>query len=132
MRVQCSGPVAGLSAIRSQTFQRRVGEYETRLLSAGYHRQGVRLHRQSITHFGVWCEREDHRLETINDQTLKAFEQHRSTCQCPGASRNRARQVLSCVRGFLRHLRARGVTPVEARPQPVGAVRPGVPPMDAR
>lgn len=119
MRVQYSSPVAGLSAIRSKTFQQLCGEYEKKLHGAGYHPTAVRLHLHSITHFGVWCECEDRPLETINDESLKAFERHRPTCQCPGTSRNRARQVLSCVRGFLRHLRERGVTPVEAGPQPV-------------
>jgi len=107
MRVQYSSPVAGLSAIRCETFQQLFGDYERRLLGAGYHHTSVRLQLQSIAHFGVWCEREDRRLETIDDQTLEAFERHRSTCRCPGTSRNRTRQVRSCVRGFLRHLRAR-------------------------
>jgi len=51
--------------------------------------------------------------------TLEAFELHRSTCRCQGTSRNRAPEVLPGVRGFLRHLRERGVVQVEARPQPV-------------
>jgi len=118
MHVQYSQPVAGLSAIQSQTFHELFGEYEGRLVRARYHPISARLHCQSIAHFGVWIEREGRPLETINDQTLEAFERHRSTCQCPGTSRNRTRQVRSCVRGFLRHLRERGVTPVEARPQP--------------
>ncbi|MFN0096075.1 MAG: tyrosine-type recombinase/integrase [Dehalococcoidia bacterium] len=122
MRVQYSSPVAGLSAIRSETFRQLFGEYERKLLDAGYHHTSVRLQLHSIAHFGVWCEREDRRLETINEQALEAFEGHRSTCQCP-ASRNRSRQVRSCVRGLLRHLRERGVIPVEARRQPVRRVQ---------
>ena len=114
MRVQYSKPVAGLSAIQSQIFHELFGEYEGRLVRARYHQICARLHCQSIAHFGVWIEREGHPLETINDQTLEAFERHRSTCRCPGTSRNRTRQVRSSVRGFLRHLRERGVTPVEA------------------
>jgi len=119
MRVHYSRPVAGLSAIRSQTFQELFGEYEGRLLRTGYHHQVARLHLQSIAHFGVWIELEGHPLETIDEQTVGAFERHRSACACPGTSRHRGRQVLSGVRGFLQHLRERGVVQVEARPLPV-------------
>lgn len=123
MGVHYASPVAGLSAIRSQTFQQLFADYERRLLGAGYHPTSVRLQLHSIAHFGVWCELEDCNLDTINDQTLDAFERHRSTCRCPGTSRNRSRQVRSCVRGFLRHLRERGVILVEARPEPVPSVQ---------
>jgi len=119
MRAHYSRPVAGLSATRSQTFQQLFGEYEGRLLRTGYHHQVARLHLQSIAHFGVWIELEGHRLETIDEQTVGAFERHRSACVCPGTSRNRGRHVLSGIRGFLQHLRERGVVQVEVRPQPV-------------
>jgi hypothetical protein len=65
MRVPYSTPVAGLSAIRSQTFQHRFGEYGRRLIRSGYHPQVARLHLHAIVHFGVWLEREDRHLETI-------------------------------------------------------------------
>ena len=83
MHVQYSKPVAGISAIRSPAFHELLGEYEGRLVRARYHRRSARLHCQSIAHFGVWIEREGRPLETINDQTLVAFERHRSTCRCP-------------------------------------------------
>jgi len=118
MRVHYSRPVAGLSAIQSQTFQHLFGEHAERLFRSGYHQQVARVHLQSIAHFGVWIELEGRRLETINEQTLAAFERHRSTCTCPGTSRNRARHVLSCVRRFLQYLRERGIVRVEARPHP--------------
>jgi len=45
------------------------------------------------------------------------------TCTCPGTSRARDRQVLSDVRRFVQHLRARGIVPrVDARPQAVPLV----------
>ena len=58
MRVQYSKPVAGLSAIQSQTFHELFGEYEGRLVRARYHQISARLHCLSIAHFGVWIERE--------------------------------------------------------------------------
>jgi integrase/recombinase XerD len=119
MHVQYSKPVAGLSAIQSQTFHALFGEYYERLVLTGYHPVSARLHGLSVAHFGVWLGREGRSLETITDETLVAFERHRPTCQCPGTSRNRARQVRSCVHGFLEYLRERGITPVKARPQPV-------------
>ena len=124
MRVHYGRAVAGLSAIRSRTFQNLFGEYERRLFGTGYSYKVARLHLQSIAHFGVWIELEGRSLGTIDEQILGAFERHRSTCTCPGTSRNRARQVLSCVRRFLQHLRERGVVPiVEARPHPVRRVQ---------
>jgi len=123
MRVYYSTPVAGLSGIRSQAFQRLFGEYERRLLDTGYHHRVARLHLLSIAHFGVWIELEGRRLETITEQTVEAFERHRSTCRCPATSRNRTPEVLSGVRGFIRHLRERGAVQVEAHPQRVGRVQ---------
>ena len=123
MRVDYSSPVVGLSAIRSRTFQHLFGEYEQRLFRTGYHHKVARLHLQSIAHFGVWIELEGRRLETIDEETLEGFGRHRPTCTCPGTSRNRARQVLSCVRRFVQHLRERGIVQlVEAPRQPVPLV----------
>jgi hypothetical protein len=90
MHVQYSKPVAGLSAIQSQAFHELFGEYEGRLVRARYHRIGARLQCQSIAHFGVWIEREGRPLETINDQTLVAFERRpRSWRGIRGRARSR-------------------------------------------
>ena len=115
--------VRGRSAIRSPAFQNLVDEYEQRLQQSGYNQGGIRFHLHAVVHFGVWIELEDRDLKTIDEETLRLFERHRSTCTCPGTSQNRARKVLSCVRGFLRHLRQQGVVrSVEARPRPVRVV----------
>lgn len=116
-------PVLGLSAVQSRAFRILVGEYERRLVRTGYHPTVVRLHLHSIAHLGVWIEREGRSLKTIDEETPEVFGRHRPTCTCPGTSRNRARQVLSCVRGFVQHLRERGIVPlVEAPRQPVRLV----------
>lgn len=113
-------PVLGLSAVQSRTFRILFGEYERRLVRAGYNHTVVRLHLHSIAHLGVWIEREARSLKTIDEETLEVFGRHRPTCTCPGTSRNRARQVLSCVRRFVQHLRERGIVPlVEAPRQPL-------------
>ncbi len=92
-------------------------------MQTGYNDQVVRFHLHAVVHFGVWIELEDRDLKTIDEETLRLFERHRSSCTCPGTSRNRARQVLSCLRRFLQHLRQRGVVlSVEARPRPVRLV----------
>jgi len=123
MRVHYSRPVLGLPAVRSRIFRNLFGEYERRLFRIGYNHKVARLHLHSIAHFGVWIERAHCRLKTIDDKTLGVFERHRSTCTCPGTSRNRARQVLSCVRRFVQHLRERGIVQlVEAPRQPVPLV----------
>lgn len=115
--------VRGRSAIRSPAFQNLVDGYEQRLLQSGYNQDGIRFHLHAVVHFGVWIELEDRDLKTIDEETLRLFERHRSTCTCPGTSRNRARQVLSCLCRFLQHLRQRGVVrSVEARPRPVRLV----------
>jgi integrase len=121
MRVQYySRPVLGLSALRSRVFRQLFGEYERKLFRSGYNPKFARLHLHSIAHFGVWIELEHHRLKTIDEDILWTFERHRSTCTCPGTSRNRHRQVLSGVRRFVQHLRELGVVQtVEARPPSV-------------
>lgn len=105
-------PVLGLSAVRSRTFRKLFDEYERRLLRDGFNAKAVRLHLDAVAHFGVWHARGHRRLTTIDEETLSAFARHRSTCRCPGTSRNRARQVVSCVRRFFQHLRERGVLPI--------------------
>lgn len=118
-----SKAVRGLSTIRSSAFQNLVDEYEQRLLRSGYNQKVVRFHLHAVVHFGVWLELEEHELGEIDEKTLQSFERHRSTCKCPGISRDRSRVVLSCVRRFLQHLRQRGIVQsVEARPRPVRLV----------
>jgi hypothetical protein len=48
---------------------------------------------------------------------VAAFARHRARCRCPsGASQNHARQVVSCVRVLVRHLRERGCAAAAAAP----------------
>ncbi len=111
------------SAIRSSAFQNFVDEYEQRLVQSRYNQIVVRFHLHAVVHFGVWLELEEHEVGEIDEETLQSFERHRSCCTCPGTSRNRARQVLSCVRRFVQHLRQRGVVrSPEARRRPVQLV----------
>jgi len=116
-----SKPVLRLSAVRSRIFRNLFDEYERRLLRTG---STTRLPDSISTPsrtVGVWLEHR--RLTTVDEETLSVFEGHRSTCRCPGTSRNRHGQVVACVRRFLRYLCERGVVPiVEARPQPVRLV----------
>ncbi len=108
-----SKPILGLSTIRSAAFLEIFHEYEKELVQAGYHHVTARLHLRSIAHFGVWLEREDLAIETIGEETIAAFEEHRSRCRCPGASRDRGRHVICSVRVFVRRLRARAIVPPE-------------------
>jgi site-specific recombinase XerD len=118
-----SNAIRGRLAIRSAHFHDLVDEYEQRLVRSGYNKIVVRFHLHAVVHFAVWLELEDHKLREIDEETLRSFERHRTCCTCLGTSRNRARQVLSCVRRFLLHLRQRGVAQrVEVRPQPVRLV----------
>ncbi|HEX9725378.1 MAG TPA: hypothetical protein VGC53_13960 [Vicinamibacteria bacterium] len=107
-----SRPVFGLSTVRSRIIRKLFDQYERRLLGSGYNDKVIRLHLHSVAHFVVWIDLEDRPLKAIDEETLRAFERHRSTCKCLGTSRNRHRNVLSCVRRFLQHLRERGVVPI--------------------
>jgi site-specific recombinase XerD len=117
MRVHYARPIAGRAEIQSQAFLRLLQDYQETVIRLGYHPKSIRLALLSITHFGVWLEREGRALETSNGETVKAFEQHLATCRCPDTSRNRDRQVGCCVRRFLQHLRSRGASPSEVLPQ---------------
>jgi site-specific recombinase XerD len=113
-----SSAIRGRSAIRSSEFQRLVDEYEQALVESGYKPKVVRFHLYAVVHLGVWLELEGRELGRTDEKTLQAFERHRSCCTCPAASRSRARQVRSCVRRFLQHLRRRRVVQVVAgRPE---------------
>lgn len=118
-----STTVLGRSAIRSSDFQNRIDEYEQRLVRSGYNPIVVRFHLHAVVHFGVWLELEERELREIDEETIQSFERHRFCCTCQGASRNRSRKVLSCIRRFLQHLRQRGIVQsVEACPRPVRLV----------
>ncbi len=114
-----SKPILGLSNIRSATFVEASHDYEGELVRGGYNLYVVRLHLLSIAHFGVWIEIEGIEFETIDEETVAAFERHRPSCSCPSTSRDHGRHVISCVRVFLRHLRKRGlVESIDASPVP--------------
>lgn len=109
-----SKPILGLSVIRSERFVELVHDYEKALVNIGYNPYVVRFHLHSVAHFGVWLEREGAELERIDEKTVFAFERHRSYCICPGTSRNRDPNVVSCIRVFLNHLREKGKVPAPA------------------
>ena len=106
-----SKPILGLSAIRSASFVELVHDYETDLVRTGYNPHVVRFHLHSVAHFGVWLELEGAEVGTIDEGTVAAFGRHRSCCRCPGTSRNRDQNVISCVRVFLHYLREQGKVP---------------------
>ncbi len=104
-----SSPVVGLTAVESTRYLKLVSDYEEELIQRGYNRIVVRLHLHTIAHFGIWLPLGGVELEAVDEDSIVAFDQHRWACKCPGASRNRGRHVISCVRVFVRHLRERGV-----------------------
>jgi site-specific recombinase XerD len=106
-----SKPVQALSSIRSASFVELVCDYERALLGSGYNPHVVRFHLHAVTHFGVWLELKGAGLGAIDEETVAAFEQHRSRCRCPAVSRNRRRSVVSCIRVFLHQLREQGMVP---------------------
>jgi site-specific recombinase XerD len=115
-----SRPIPGLSAIQSERFVALLRDYEAELVRAGYSPHVTRLHLHSVAHFGAWLDRRGSEIEKIDEGIVAAFARHRARCRCPsGASQNHARQVVSCVRVFVRHLRERGcIAAAQAPPQP--------------
>jgi site-specific recombinase XerD len=109
MHTYCS-PVFGLASVRSERDLELIADYEKELVRSGYNGVVARLHLHSVTHFVVWLALAGEELGTVGENTVVAFDRHRSGCECPGTSRNRGRHVLSCVRVFVRRLRERGVT----------------------
>lgn len=104
-----SSPVFGLASIRSASDLELVADYEKALCRYGYHGQVARLHLHSIAHFLVWLSLVGAELATADEGTVVAFGEHRAACRCLGTSRNRGRQVVSCVRVFVQRMRERGV-----------------------
>ena len=118
-----SKPILGLSTIQSATFVGLFQDYGKERVQAGYNSLVARLHLRSVAHFGVWLELEGIELESIDDETVARFDRHRSSCRCPGTSRDRGRQVVSCIRVFLSHLRKRRIVEIHAPPEPNLLVR---------
>ena len=110
-------PIPGLSTIRSATFVELFHDYEQELVRSGYNPHVARLHLRVIAHFGIWLELEGTALQSIDDETVAAFDRHRPCCKCPHTSRVRGRHVLSCVRVFRRHLRERRIVAAEVPPE---------------
>jgi len=118
-----SKPILGLSTIQSATFVELFQDYGKELVQADYNCLVARLHLRSVAHFGVWLELEGIALESIDEETVARFDRHRSSCRCPGTSRDRGRHVVSCIRVFLNHLRARRIVETPAPPEPSVLVR---------
>ena len=74
-------------------------------------RVSIELKALVVAHFGVWIELERAELGEMNETMVSRFEKHRSRCRCPGASQSRHKNVVSCVRVFIGHLRERGIVP---------------------
>ena len=99
----------GLETIQSARFLELFQDYGKELVQAGYNPGVARLHLRSVVHFGVWLELEGVTLDSIDEQTVATFDRHRSSCRCPGTSRDCGRHVISCIRVFLNHLRERRI-----------------------
>jgi integrase/recombinase XerD len=113
----------GLETIQSARFLELFRDYGKELVQAGYNPGVARLHLRSVVHFGVWLELEGVTLDSIDEQTVATFDRHRSSCRCPGTSRDCGRHVLSCIRAFLKHLRERRIVETNAPPEPSCLVR---------
>ena len=104
-----SSPILGLTTIQSARDLKLVSDYERELIESGYNGNVARLHLHSVAHFVVWLALAGLELGAADEETVVAFDQHRSTCACPGTSRNLGRHVVSAVRVLVRCLRERGV-----------------------
>lgn len=120
-----SSPVFGLASIRSARDLELVADYEQVLVDCGYDSRVARLHLHSVAHFLVWLPLAQAELETADEDTVVAFDQHRATCGCRGTSRDRGRNVVSCVRVFVRRMRERGVVRAIAAAAPPHALVDG-------
>jgi site-specific recombinase XerD len=104
-----SNSVRGMSAIQSSAVCNLVDKYGQQLLDRGYNKKVVRFHLHAIVHFCVWLDTQAKQVKEIDDETVASFERHRTSCDCRATSRNRARQVLSCVRRFVQFLRSQTI-----------------------
>ena len=77
----------------------------------------MRRHLRSVAHFGIWLELEDIALGAMDDQGVTAFDRHRMSCRCPGASRDHGRHVICCIRVFLGFLRERRLLAAQTPPE---------------
>lgn len=90
-------------------------DYGEALVQAGYNGQVLRVSifaRSRILR--VWLELEGVALKSIDDRTVMRFDQHRSSCNCPGTSSDIGRRAIYCNRGFLAFLRAKRIVRTNA------------------
>jgi hypothetical protein len=79
-----SSPILGLTSIRSARYLKLVTDYEKELMQSGYNGMVARGHLHSVAHFVVWLSLAGTELETADEETVVAFDQHRPACTCPG------------------------------------------------
>ena len=78
-----SSPILGLTTIQSARDLKLVSDYERELIESGYNGNVARLHLHSVAHFVVWLALAGLELGAADEETVVAFDQHRSTCACP-------------------------------------------------
>ncbi len=112
-----SRPALGLAGIRPHDLE-LFNDYEKDLAECGYSSKVMGLHVDSVAHFLVWLSLTGSELELADEDTVIAFDRHRSACECPGTSRDRGRPAVSCVRVFVQRMRERGVVRVASASPP--------------
>ena len=77
-----SKPNLGLSAIQWATFVELLQDYGKECVQAGYNHYVARLHLRSVASIRVWPGLEGVALESIDEETVAAFDRYRSSCKC--------------------------------------------------
>lgn len=76
---------------------------------AGYSSLSIINYCQSVTHFGLWIDHNNVRIQEVDERTVTSFAAHRFRCLGRRHPKRLSRRYVARVQRFIRHLERKGV-----------------------
>jgi len=103
-----------LRRLRVEPTGRYMDDFAKTLHTKGYGMWAAQAYMRAAAHLGIWMKRQGLSVMKLDEQVIREFARHLSSCRCLGKNRGIYDDAVIGARHFLDYLRGTGVTPAGA------------------
>lgn len=100
-----------LRRLRAEPTGRYMDDFATALHTKGYGVWAGQAYLRAAAHLGIWMKQKGLSVMTLDEEVIKEFARHLSSCHCLGKNRGIYDDAVIGADHFLNHLRGSGVVP---------------------
>jgi site-specific recombinase XerD len=100
-----------LRRLRAEPTGRYMDDFATALHTKGYGVWAGQAYLRAAAHLGIWMKQKGFSLMTLDEEVIREFACHLSSCHCLGKNRGIYDDAVIGADHFLNHLRGSGVVP---------------------